>query len=620
MKTMREKLNDKHGKNIIPIWFNAWRCERERNLAIIPLLQLLVSEIKDNKLKKAFIEILKSLQLKFSLPGGVELSAGGVSQNQVEGDLYYAKLDAIETTLRETDKKIVVFIDDLDRCAPDKILEVLESTKVFLAIKGFVYVLGLSPEVVVKAIEQKYKDMGINGEDYLEKIVQIPFRIPDWNVTDRGDFLTDLVDKDKIDPTYKDTIGEYKDIIQEAIERTPRQVKRFINTYICEQEIFKEKELDQTIHLVLTILKFNWYNFYQDLFDDKYRQNLKEILSDENKLREGLKEKKEAKEKEDNQDKRLDLVDFISKPEVREAIKKILDMDYKQLLEYRRVGMIMHQKISESATSREKLIELLIAKKVSEFNALRDRESLEEIDLSGAYFSGAYLRGADLHEANLSGANLREADLSGANLSGANLSGANLREVYFSGANLSGANLSGANLREVYFSGANLSGADLHEANLRGADLHEADLSGANLHEADLIGANLSGGNLREANLSGANLHGANLSGANLIMPDLRKAYLSIDYFFSEDTLSADLRAANLSQGIILIKEPYYQEAKVNDANFEDALINDSGFLEYLRENGAKNVPDEVSTKDEFINEMKKRRLNVGAIEQFFDE
>nr|QNO57883.1 hypothetical protein OIIBKNPK_00020 [Methanosarcinales archaeon ANME-1 ERB7] len=492
MQTMREKLKDEHGKNIIPIWFNAWRCERERNLAIIPLLQLLVSEIKDNKLKKAFIEILKSLQLKFSLPGGVELSAGGVSQNQVEGDLYYAELDAIESSLKETDKKIVVFIDDLDRCAQDKILEVLESTKVFLDIKGFVYVLGLSPEVVVKAIEQKYEAMGINGEDYLEKIVQIPFRIPDWNVTDRGDFLTDLVDKDKIDPTYKDTIGEYKVIIQEAIERTPRQVKRFINTYICEQEIFKEKELDQTIHLVLTIRKFKWYNFYQNLFNDRYRQNLKKIFNDENKLKEELKDKE-------------DLIDFINSNKAKETIEKIIDMSDTQLSEYRRAGMIMPQKISEPAASRKKLIELLKAGRVSEFNALMGREGLEEIDLSGADLSGA-----DLGEINLSWANL-------------------------SMANLSGADLSMANLREAYLSIANLSGADL-------------------------------------------------------------------------------------KSGIILINEQYYQEAKVSDANFEDALISDSGFLEYLKENGAKNVPDEVSTKDEFINEMEKRGLDVGGIEQFFDE
>jgi hypothetical protein len=84
--------------------------------------------------------------------------------------------------------------------------------------------------------------------------------------------------------------------------------------------------------------------------------------------------------------------------------------------------------------------------------------------------------------------------------------------------------------------------------------------------------------------------------------------------------IEADLSGANLSRGIILIEELYYQEVKVNDANFEDALINDSGFLAYLRENGAKNVPDEVSTKDEFIKEMKQRGLNAKGIEQFFGE
>ncbi|KAF5436908.1 putative P-loop ATPase [Candidatus Methanophagaceae archaeon] len=469
MQTMLGKLEDKHEKKVIPIWFNAWRCERERNLAIIPLLQLLVSEIKDKNLKKAFIEILKSLQLKFALPGGAELSAGGLSQNQFGEDLYYAELAAIETSLKETDKKIVVFIDDLDRCAPDKILEVLESTKVFLDIKGFVYVLGLSPEVVVKAIEQKYEDMGINGEDYLEKIVQIPFRIPDWNVTDRGNFIADLVDKknDKIDKEYKDIIGEYKYIIEEAIERTPRQVKRFINTYICEQEVFQGKGLNKKIHLVLTILKFKWYDFYQNLFNESYRQNLKRIISDKSELTEELKDKD-------------GLFEFINSSKARKTIETIIGMSDTDLSKYRRAGMIIPPKISEPVTFREKFIELLKAGKVSAFNTLRYSKSIEEIDLSWA-------------------------------------------------------------------------------------DLSKADLSKADLSKADL-------------------------------------------------------RGANLRSGIILIKEQYYQEAKVSAANFEDALISDRGFLEYLRENCAINVPAEVSTKDDFINAMKQRGLDIGDIEHFFDE
>ena len=329
MQTMFEKLKaEKNG--VIPVWFNAWRCERERNLAIIPLLEALMGEIKDKHLRKTITNILKSIKLKF---GPIELEPGKArSQKHVEEDLYYDNLEAIETTLENTKKKIVVFIDDLDRCAPDKILEVLESTKVFLDIKGFVYVLGLNYDVVVKAIDQKYEALGVNGRDYLEKILQIPFRIPDWDVSERGECIEDLIKKGEIASAYKKTFETYKVIIEDVIERTPRQVKQFINTYICEQEVFKAETLDQTTHLILTILKFKWYNFYQKLFDEGYRKNLKEILSDENKLREELEDKES-------------LVDFIIKDDVRETIEKIIDMRDTQLSKYRRAGMIISQKI-----------------------------------------------------------------------------------------------------------------------------------------------------------------------------------------------------------------------------------------------------------------------------------
>ena len=483
----------------------------------------------------------------------------------------------------------------------------LESTKVFLDIKGFVYVLGLSPEVVVKAIEQKYKDMGINGEDYLEKIVQIPFRIPDWNVTDRGDFLTDLVDKDKIDPTYKDTIGKYKDIIQEAIERTPRRVKRFINTYICEQEIFKEKELDQTNHLILTILKFKWYDFYQNLFDESYRHKLKEIFDDENKLREELKDKK-------------GLIEFINSSKAKKTIEEIIEMSDTQLSEYRRAGMIIPQKISEPAISREKLIELLRAEKVSEFNALRDRESIEVIDLSRANLSEANLSRANLSATDLHGANLSMADLRWCDLRGTNLSMADLRRLTLSGADLRWCDLRGADLSMANLSRADLSRVDLRMANLSGSDFREVNLSEANLSGVDLSEANLNGVDLSEANLNGVDLSGADLCGVDLSGVDLSGVNLSGACLLNADLSGADLCGADLSQGIILVEEQYYQEAKVSDADFENALISDRGFLEYLEEKGAINVPDEVSTKDDFIKEMKKRGLDIGDIEQFFDE
>jgi len=394
MQTMCAKLREQSNQGVIPVWFNAWRCEREQYFAIVPLLELLVSEIKEPELRKTIVNFLKSIQLKFCLPVGQgELSVGGGSQNQPEKELYYDKITAIENALGKNNKKIVVFIDDLDRCAPDKILEVLESTKVFLDLEGFVYVLGLNSDVVNKAIDQKYESIGIKGEDYLEKIIQIPFKIPDWIEHDLSAYLDYLI-KNEIDSEYQGTFEEYRDIVLKVIEKTPRQVKRFINTYISEHEVFKGKDLDKRVHLILTVLKFKWYDFYHDLFYESYRNTLKELLKDETKLREEFKDKK-------------DLVDFITEAKVRGTIDTILAMNDGKLLEYRRAGMSVPQKIVESPLSKERLLELLRTGDISAFN--RIRKDLETIDLHEADLHGADLREAQYQDTKVEGANIQNA-------------------------------------------------------------------------------------------------------------------------------------------------------------------------------------------------------------------
>jgi predicted KAP-like P-loop ATPase len=70
----------------------------------------------------------------------------------------------------------VVFVDDLDRCTPEKALEVLESIKAFFDIKGIVYVIGMDSASIDHIINQKYgKNSKIKGIDYLDKIVRLPF-------------------------------------------------------------------------------------------------------------------------------------------------------------------------------------------------------------------------------------------------------------------------------------------------------------------------------------------------------------------------------------------------------------------------------------------------------------
>jgi Cdc6-like AAA superfamily ATPase len=85
-------------------------------------------------------------------------------------------------------KKIVVFMDDLDRCPPDKITDILEAVNLFFEGLPFVTVFGLSPKVVSRAVANEYKfllDKDADGDEkeqfgrsFLQKIIHIPFQIP----------------------------------------------------------------------------------------------------------------------------------------------------------------------------------------------------------------------------------------------------------------------------------------------------------------------------------------------------------------------------------------------------------------------------------------------------------
>lgn len=81
----------------------------------------------------------------------------------------------------------VIFIDDLDRCLPEKAVEALELIKTVFNLESFAFVLALDEEVVERGIGHRYKDyalqnkkpeMPITGFEYLEKIVHLPFRLP----------------------------------------------------------------------------------------------------------------------------------------------------------------------------------------------------------------------------------------------------------------------------------------------------------------------------------------------------------------------------------------------------------------------------------------------------------
>lgn len=99
-----------------------------------------------------------------------------------------------EKLLAKTDiKKIVVFIDDLDRCEPDTVIGTLEAIKLFLFSKRSVFVIGADERLIRYAVRKRFPELPGDraevGRDYLEKLIQFPIVIPPLNVTELVSYI-----------------------------------------------------------------------------------------------------------------------------------------------------------------------------------------------------------------------------------------------------------------------------------------------------------------------------------------------------------------------------------------------------------------------------------------------
>jgi KAP family P-loop domain len=238
-------------------------------------------------------DALRGLAMRFFTEKGIQQVEDNISYKlarAVEFDkqvIYFEGLKKIEEEMQQimdkypgSKKRIVVFIDDLDRCSPEHAVEVFESIKVFLDIKGFVFVLGLSRQALDKLIVSKFAKLGVTdmtAEQYIRKIIQIEIQIPKWDESS----LDKLIDRffQKIDGESHNK-GEIQKLMkQAAVERNPREAKRFMNKYIMVCKIYSETEIpprrgqnngskfDPKKYLLLEVFRRNWpitYGYYKD--------------------------------------------------------------------------------------------------------------------------------------------------------------------------------------------------------------------------------------------------------------------------------------------------------------------------------------------------------------------
>jgi hypothetical protein len=323
MRAIEKKLKNEHVENVVPVWFAAWRYEKEPNL-ILPLIDVLreALEARDSDpqgwarhaatlVGKAGQAFLAGLELSANLAGfSATIDPGAMIEKIKSGDkqsalsLYHAGFqmlnEAIEGLSAGGRRRVVVFIDDLDRCMPSNALDVLESMKVFFDVEGCVFVVGLDQDIAEKVVAVKYRrdggmHMKIDGRDYLKKLFQVEFTLPNIGPHQLTGYLDTIERNSGFSEAQR---GDFKRNVRRHLLRlqgrdevpvNPREIKRLINRYTLQLKILSTRlreNVKPSVVLTLLVMNFraDWKGFYNQLAADPdyFQSTLKDVLGDDN--------------------------------------------------------------------------------------------------------------------------------------------------------------------------------------------------------------------------------------------------------------------------------------------------------------------------------------------------
>ena len=170
---------------------------------------------------------LRSLK---SLVSGVGKNISEVAKNKES--LENIKINVV-TALKNQNQKIIVIIDDIDRLNNEQIRLIFQLVNCVAGFPNMIYLLSFDKSVVVRALAEEQK---CDGEEYLEKIIQVPFEVPEAKVSDVHNMLFEQLDKllfheipcENFDKEYWSNI--FSNSISPFIN-TIRAVNRLINVY-----------------------------------------------------------------------------------------------------------------------------------------------------------------------------------------------------------------------------------------------------------------------------------------------------------------------------------------------------------------------------------------------------
>ena len=254
----------------------------------LPIALNLSAELGDSK---GVVEKISKFKDDYIKPPKDESEIENIRKFREEFEQMLEEVDSVEN--------LTVIIDDLDRCTPDRIIDTLEAIKLFLSVKKTTFIIAVDQRIIEYAVKTKYRE--IDGyevsSDYIEKIIQLPIKIPELSPKDIENYLLLLIcqlhihsEKFKnlinkiyserllleeraieyskieelisgegfsdycydIDEFKKDahTIEKIRGVVSQSLKGNPRQTKRFLNTFFVRKNLsslYFDDELDIAI-------------------------------------------------------------------------------------------------------------------------------------------------------------------------------------------------------------------------------------------------------------------------------------------------------------------------------------------------------------------------------------
>jgi hypothetical protein len=229
---IKENLRGRPGT--ISMQFNPWRYQTEEIL-LVGFFNSLAKTLKakltqdSERAAKEIADLFKAIPQVGNVLSEISKKYGDLSLEELKR--------RIEDILLKKHTRVVVLMDDIDRLSLEEIQATFRLIKLSGSLKYVTYILAFDDKMVAAALKQRYISDEETGHGFLEKIVQVPLRLPKTPNEVLLRFCRERIKESadavgvKLDTEQTSSLDEYFSLFSELLQ-TPRQCKRIDNALI----------------------------------------------------------------------------------------------------------------------------------------------------------------------------------------------------------------------------------------------------------------------------------------------------------------------------------------------------------------------------------------------------